>query len=380
MQVEPAKWGRLLRAWTLALSAMLMGFDVARAAEITHRSLSSGLEVISIDGDIKAGDDTVFGRLAVEFEKAIVVLSSDGGSLPPAIQIGKAIHLRGFGTYVPEKSRCTSACALIWVAGARRILSATSRIGFHAAYREIEGRQEETGVGNAIVGRYLTLLNLSEKAIIFVTSASPTEISWINPRDSSVADITFELLGDSDADEQSPASASSEAASAQPDLADYQFSWSQNMWKVFPLSDGCALTGTFDTENRIDNDSQLIISLDDDGQVFLMDSNEKFRSVVNGKKYIIDIVFKTGTKYDHGWKNISATGTDELPGIGKGIAMLFQDESIISDVLINDQISFFNGTKLVDSFPLAGARAGIVALRRCVAGRRAQSIDDPFSG
>jgi hypothetical protein len=51
------------------------------------------------------------------------------------------------------------------------------RLGFHASYSDEGGRLVETGVGNAIVGHYLSQLDLSEDATVFATIASPYEIT-----------------------------------------------------------------------------------------------------------------------------------------------------------------------------------------------------------
>jgi hypothetical protein len=54
-----------------------------------------------------------------------------------------------------------------------------AQIGFHAAYIKNEGRPSESGVGNALVGSYLTQIGLSEKAVVYITLAAPTEMTWL---------------------------------------------------------------------------------------------------------------------------------------------------------------------------------------------------------
>src|SRR5262245_3085287 len=58
-----------------------------------------------------------------------------------------------------------------------------SFIGFHAAYVERGGRATESGVGNALLGSYLTQIGLSESAVVYLTKAAPTEMTWLNSRD-----------------------------------------------------------------------------------------------------------------------------------------------------------------------------------------------------
>lgn len=163
-----------------------------QAAEIDHEPGKSGeIAVILITGEIKSGDEQKFRELSVRYPEAIVGLDSDGGAIVPALEIGRMIRLRGYITAVLDDAVCTSACALIWLAGNPRMMSSSGQLGFHATYKDVGGRLVETGVGNAMVGHYLSQLNLPEKAVIFATSASPYEISWLNESNRYAAGIDF---------------------------------------------------------------------------------------------------------------------------------------------------------------------------------------------
>ena len=161
-------------------------------AAVDHTTLDRGVEAIFITGDILEGDDERFSELSRRYPRAVVYLESAGGSLVPAIEIGKLVHARNHATAVLDGSTCTSACALIWIAGAPRYLAAEGHLGFHASYSDEGGRLVETGVGNAIVGHYLAQLDLPEDAAVFATIASPYEINWLNAENSGEAGIAFE--------------------------------------------------------------------------------------------------------------------------------------------------------------------------------------------
>jgi hypothetical protein len=161
-------------------------------ATVEHSTLDRGVEAIVITGDIVEGDDARFSDLSRRFPRAVVYLESAGGSLLPAIEIGKLVHARHHATAVLDGSVCTSACALIWIAGSPRYLGHEGRLGFHASYSDEGGRLVETGVGNAMVGHYLAQLDLSEDAAVFATIASPYEINWLTPENSGEAGIPFE--------------------------------------------------------------------------------------------------------------------------------------------------------------------------------------------
>lgn len=194
-----------LAAALAATAAISAPASTALAAEITHTKLADAgelrdVEFIFISGDIKVGDEEKFRRLSVTYDKAIVALDSGGGALIAAIEIGKLIRIKEYPTLVANESVCTSACALIWVAGPTRFLSSGGRVGFHASYTDVRGEKQETGLGNALVGRYLTLLNLPEKAIIFATAASPEQVLWLTSENMRAAGIEFEDFGEASAD------------------------------------------------------------------------------------------------------------------------------------------------------------------------------------
>ena len=182
-----------LRGRLCALGLVASGFAAAPAsAVVEHSTLDRGVDAIFITGDILDGDDVRFRDLSQRFPRAVVYLASAGGALVPAIEIGKLVHARHHATAVLDGSTCTSACALIWIAGAPRYLGAEGHLGFHASYSDEGGRLVETGVGNAMVGHYLAQLDLSEDAAVFATIASPYEINWLTADNSGEAGIPFQ--------------------------------------------------------------------------------------------------------------------------------------------------------------------------------------------
>lgn len=180
----------VFRTALLAISLTLPG--IASASEIEHQMIGDDVAGIAITGQITSADVERFRAVSIRYKKAVVLLESPGGSLLPALEIGKMIRLRGYTTFVPPEAVCTSSCALIWLAGAPRQLARQGKIGFHASYRDNAGKLEESGVANALVGNYLTLLNMPERAVVFATLASPKEISWLTPANKNSAGIDFE--------------------------------------------------------------------------------------------------------------------------------------------------------------------------------------------
>lgn len=190
-----------LRWTTLALG--LSYSSAAFPATFETKELN-GINFIILSGDINIDDDKKFNRIATVFDEAVVFLDSKGGSTVAAIKIGEAIRLKGYSTYVGDTSICTSACALIWLAGAPRFLDENASVGFHATYRDVDGKKLESGGGNALVGRYLTLLNLSEKAVLFATSAPPEGLNWLTVKNYQSLGVDVSFLNQSDSSSSAP--------------------------------------------------------------------------------------------------------------------------------------------------------------------------------
>ena len=90
----------------------------------------------------------------------------------------------GFSTVVSDQAVCTSACALIWLAGKERFMAPTSRIGFHASSTVENPGVEVSSNGNALVGAYLFEIGLKEpETITYLTKASPQSMTWLTMSD-----------------------------------------------------------------------------------------------------------------------------------------------------------------------------------------------------
>jgi len=165
---------------SIAIISAIMNVTTAFSADISKVAGKSGeSDFILVTGEIRKGDDKEFKNIAFTSDRAIVVLDSPGGLVAPALEIGKAIRLKGFATAVSD-SVCTSACAIVWLAGESRLLSKKARIGFHAVYAEDEdGKKLPAAVGNALVGSFLHSLGLNENVVAFVTAAGPDEMRWL---------------------------------------------------------------------------------------------------------------------------------------------------------------------------------------------------------
>ncbi len=189
----------ILRAILLFISVVVGGLfsKHALSAEITVLDERiQGYSVIAVVGELYLGDDERFETKALKIDKAIVFLSSPGGLSRVGVGIGKTIRLKKYITAVPPKGECASACGLVWLGGVQRLVYEPGRVGFHAAYNLEGGMTKESGVGNAIVGAYLSKLELTELAIEYLTESPPEKMTWLKPEFARVLGIDAEFIAE----------------------------------------------------------------------------------------------------------------------------------------------------------------------------------------
>jgi hypothetical protein len=177
----------------------LSSTDSVNAADIIIQHPDAwGRIFVDIVGEIVAGDDTAFqGKVAEKVglpNPIIVSLSSPGGDILPAINIGDFIHNHGWSTYVPSGTICASSCAAIWLAGDHRFIEGAPGvlIGFHAVFDA--GTKRETGAGNAVLGSHLARWGFDDRAITCVTITPPDQMGWLTGSDGAACNITWEIL------------------------------------------------------------------------------------------------------------------------------------------------------------------------------------------
>jgi hypothetical protein len=175
-----------------------------------------GVAIVLVQGAFTAGDASEFQNKTGPLSKAVVLFESDGGSVVAGIQIGEIIRLKNFVTLVPNETRCASACAIAWLGGARRFMGPGARIGFHAAYDASSG--QETGVGNALVGAYLTRIGLPYSAVIYITQAAPNSMTWLSLSEARQRGIEVSLLETPNNRHVATSTSPTELNPARPDL------------------------------------------------------------------------------------------------------------------------------------------------------------------
>jgi ATP-dependent protease ClpP protease subunit len=184
----------VIARWVFA--SFLLGLSASNicAADIQIAPFKDSLSIISVSGEFTDGDDSRFKNLAISADNAIVIFDSIGGLAQVGMEIGRTIAIKGFSTAVSNDQMCASSCGLAWLAGRHRILTPTSKIGFHAAFTEAGGQQDVSSAGNALVGSYLQQLNLNPNIIVYVTDTSPSSMRWLTAADAKRIGLDIDLL------------------------------------------------------------------------------------------------------------------------------------------------------------------------------------------
>jgi hypothetical protein len=169
------------------LLAMILS-DVCSALEIQRVAACSGV-VLRLRGDFKDGD---YARFKSHFRKKVAVigldLSSDGGVLEEGVQIANLARQKKLSVYVAEE--CSSVCAFVFFAAAKRYLAQNSRIGVHSVsnsrYIEDLGSMRLT----LKLARLSAKLGAPESAIGKFVITRPSNITYLDSDDLSALDTS----------------------------------------------------------------------------------------------------------------------------------------------------------------------------------------------
>jgi hypothetical protein len=360
----------------------LPAFGQADAAKLSTIKLDKGWTIV-VTGEIERGDGAKFRSEASKYDDVLILLESPGGSLADAIDIGETIRLKGYSTAVINGSECNSACALIWLAGTPHALSRSGRIGFHAAYSDRSGSVQESGVANAMVGRYLTLLNLPEKAIIFATSSPPSELSWLTASNYTSTGIDVAIIDDIDLNNDRAAStkqapppppivtvAAPPTANAKTETSVWRKvgSWTVNVDHT--LHDGCFLFASFNNDTVF----RVGVNRQSGAHFYVMFANPDWTSLQVGKEY--DVQFRFGSNSP--W-NVPTTAKD----MGDNTIFLwasFADSAFWTEFANSDSLRVTREGKPVTQLQLTNSKGAFDELVKCQQYEDKQARSrDPFA-
>ena len=186
---------KTLFAALIGVTTLLDTSSSAEAARIDAVPIETGPAAghyyVNVDGRIEAGDQITFNRAVgvAGGRPLFVALTSPGGNTFASLTIGRAIHQWQLSTIA--FGVCASGCAAIWLAGNFRYVDANARIGFHAAADKRLAKVTSTA-GNGMVGEYYAEIGIRPNSIVWLNSASPTQMLWLTP--AMAAELGIEMV------------------------------------------------------------------------------------------------------------------------------------------------------------------------------------------
>lgn len=153
------------------------------AAHIKQREITmngSTERWIIVRGLIEQGDTVNFlGALGTSERRAVTVwLDSPGGSAAEGLAIARMIKTLGLNTYVHSDSKCDSICSIMFLSGKRKMVTASSRIGIHAAH-DLKTKRIDA-YANAKIGWYLGSIDYPEELIDLWINTKPDRLVDLN--------------------------------------------------------------------------------------------------------------------------------------------------------------------------------------------------------
>lgn len=147
-----------MRLLAVLLLLLLSTVVATRAADMSVLEVSQpegAGRYLRITGDIELGDWRRFVKLlAAEPGVRGVWLESDGGSADDGLAIAKHVYTHRMDTLVRDAA-CHSVCAVIFLAGANRYMTADARLTVHSAYKELAGWVVEDDIANGTVAWFI---------------------------------------------------------------------------------------------------------------------------------------------------------------------------------------------------------------------------------
>lgn len=172
-----------INAWNLDCVGTLVPQSAAIQSSDPDADIVADDTVLRVYGNIDSGfHDRFLAALDANPLTRTVELGSGGGSVKNALAAGREIRKRGLGTQL--FGNCYSACPLVFVGGAERILWAAVRhdFGFHRLSTRDGAPLPDDHAFYGLIGDYLTEMGVDPVTYVgWMQSAAPTEMFTPEP-------------------------------------------------------------------------------------------------------------------------------------------------------------------------------------------------------
>ncbi|WP_298857663.1 hypothetical protein [uncultured Sulfitobacter sp.] len=157
---------------------------------LTLTVVSAGTAVL-LEGEIAGGDATRILKQIEELREAPTraILNSPGGSVQDALELGRALRLKGMETEMREGDICYSACPYLLAAGVTRTVPNKAFVGVHQHYfgestlLPAFAAVEDIQRGQGQVMRYLDQMGIDPLVMQHALVTPPDEIYVLLPEE-----------------------------------------------------------------------------------------------------------------------------------------------------------------------------------------------------
>jgi hypothetical protein len=146
---------------TISLFLLLICFNKPVFSEVTFEGANN--EIVILTGDIKAEEfDKILAEIKAK-KPTQMILDSEGGNGHSARRLAKYVNDNNISTYISGVAKCRSACAIIFLAGKKRLCEGV--LGIHQAALPKDIGNEEVNMNYALkyiqedIGSLIELLN-----------------------------------------------------------------------------------------------------------------------------------------------------------------------------------------------------------------------------
>jgi hypothetical protein len=176
-------WGALVGKQAAALLCVLIGiiFWTSASAEIYLGAQDDIFINVVLTGDITQRDVAFFRSSSKTFEtkQLMLWLNSPGGDLLAAMEIGRIIRSVDGWTYIGDKERCYSSCALIFIAGVNR--TNYGELGLHRPYfasapLSREQIEKQVPLMRSAVKKYVEEMGITDSFFERMFNTEPSDI------------------------------------------------------------------------------------------------------------------------------------------------------------------------------------------------------------
>ncbi len=146
--------------------------------------------VVLVNGPIDPGDSAWLSRTLTNITHAApgartlaVALNTPGGNLLEGEALATVIHWNRLDTVLYPGATCASACAIMFLAGERKVLGLGARIGVHRV-STLSGIEDASTLDSSRrMARALTAMGASKRVADRLMATPPGGIAWLSASD-----------------------------------------------------------------------------------------------------------------------------------------------------------------------------------------------------